>query len=86
VRIAKKKEWKTAFRTRFGLYEWNIMLFGLSNAPLAFQRYINWILRDILDDFVIAYADDILIYSSGSFEDHRQKVQNILQKFIDAGF
>jgi hypothetical protein len=60
------------------------MPFRLSNAPSAFQRYINWILRDILDDFVTAYADNILIYSFGSFEDHRQKVQNVLQRFIDA--
>jgi hypothetical protein len=83
MRIAKGEKWKTAFRTRFGLYKWNVMPFGLSNAPSAFQRYINWILRDILDDFVTAYADDILIYS-GSFEDHRQKIQNVLQKFINA--
>jgi hypothetical protein len=61
------------------------MPFGLSNAPSAFQRYINWVLRNILDDFVTAYADDILIYSFGNFEDHRQKVQNVLQKLINAG-
>jgi hypothetical protein len=85
MRIAKGEEWKTAFRTRFGLYKWNIMPFGLSNAPSAFQRYINWVLRDILDDFVTAYADDILIYSFGNLENHRQKVQNILQKLINAG-
>jgi hypothetical protein len=85
MRIAKEEKWKIAFRTRFGLYEWNVMPFGLSNASSAFQRYINWVLRNILDDFVTAYADDILIYSSGNFEDHRQKVQNILQKLINAG-
>jgi hypothetical protein len=78
VRIAKGKKLKTTFRIQFGLYEWNVMLFGLSNALSAFQRYINWILRDILDDFVIVYADDILIYSSKNLENHRQKVQNIL--------
>jgi hypothetical protein len=84
MRITKGEKWKTVFRTRFGLYEWNVMPFGLSNAPSAFQRYINWVLRDILDDFVTAYADDILIYSFGNLEDHRQKVQNVLQKFINA--
>jgi hypothetical protein len=86
VRIAKGEKWKTAFRTRFGLYEWNVMPFGLSNAPSAFQRYINWVLRNILDDFVTAYADDILIYCFGSLEDYRQKIQNVLQKLINAGF
>jgi hypothetical protein len=84
MRITKGEKWKTAFRTRFGLYEWNVMPFRLSNALLAFQRYINWVLRDILDDFVIAYADDILIYSSNSLEDHRQKIQNVLQKLVNA--
>jgi hypothetical protein len=84
MRIAKGEKWKTAFRTRFGLYEWNIMPFRLSNAPSAFQRYINWVLRNILDHFVTAYADDILIYFFGSLKDHRQKVQNILQKLINA--
>jgi hypothetical protein len=59
------------------------MLFDLLNASLIFQRYINWILRNILDNFVIAYAD-ILIYFSESLEDYRQKVQNILQKLIKA--
>jgi hypothetical protein len=86
MRIAKVEKWKTAFRTRFGLYEWNVMPFGLSNAPSAFQRYINWILRDILNDFVTAYADDILIYSFGNLKNHRQKVQNVLQKLINVGF
>jgi hypothetical protein len=74
MRIAKGEKWKTAFRTRFSLYEWNVMPFGLSNAPSAFQRYINWVLRNILDDFVTAYADNILIYSFDNLEDHRQKV------------
>ncbi|XP_044717053.1 reverse transcriptase (RNA-dependent DNA polymerase) domain-containing protein [Hirsutella rhossiliensis] len=68
VRVAEGDEWKTAFRTRYGLFEWMVTPFGLSGAPATFQRYINGILRDYLDEFASAYMDDILIYSSGSRE------------------
>jgi hypothetical protein len=67
------------------LFEWRVVLFGLTGAPAAFQRYINSILQDYLDDFVSAYIDDILIYLSGSLHDHRQKVGKVLQRLIDAG-
>jgi hypothetical protein len=83
--LEEGEEWKTAFRTRYGLFEWRVVPFGLTGAPAAFQRYINSILQDYLDDFVSAYIDDILIYSSGSLYDHRQKVGKVLQRLIDAG-
>lgn len=85
LRLAKGEEWKTAFRTRYGLFEWRVVPFGLTGAPAAFQRYINSVLQDYLDDFVSAYVDDILIYSSGSLQDHRQKVGRVLQRLMDAG-
>ncbi|KAJ6436050.1 hypothetical protein O9K51_11425 [Purpureocillium lavendulum] len=85
IRMAKGEEWKTAFRTRYGLFEWNVMPFGLTGAPAAFQRYLNDVLREYLDDFVSAYVDDILIYSSGSLKDHREKVKKVLQKVQEAG-
>ncbi|KAI1506846.1 Pol protein [Pyrenophora tritici-repentis] len=85
IRVAKGEEWKTAFRTRYGLFEWRVAPFGLTGAPAAFQRYVNSVLQDYLDDFVSAYVDDILIYSSGSLQDHREKVGKVLQRLIDAG-
>jgi hypothetical protein len=50
-----------------------------------FQKYINWTLRDFLDEFVSAYLDDILIFSSGSLKDYRNKVSQVLQRLKDAG-
>jgi transposase InsO family protein len=67
------------------LYEWNVTPFGLTGAPATFQRYINRTLQEYLDDFVSAYVDDIIIYSSGSLEDHQRKVGQVLQKLQDAG-
>lgn len=84
IRIAKGQEWLTAFRTRFGLFEWLITPFGLANAPSTFQRYVNWILQEFLDEFVSAYLDDILVFSSGSLQDHRNKVSKVLQRLKDA--
>ena len=85
IRIAEGHESLTAFRTRYGLFEWLVMPFGLSNAPSSFQRYVNWTLRDLLDRFVSAYVDDILIYSSGSKKDHVEKVKTVLKRLRAAG-
>ncbi|KAJ6437992.1 retrovirus polyprotein [Purpureocillium lavendulum] len=85
VRVAEGDEWKTAFRTRYGLYEWLVTPFGLTGAPATFQRYINHTLREFLDEFCSAYIDDILIYSSGSLADHRKKVKQVLARLRDAG-
>jgi hypothetical protein len=85
IRMAKGEEFKTAFRTRFGSFEWLVCPFGLSGAPATFQRYINTLLREFLDDFASAYMDDVIIYSDGSREDHLQKVRTVLQKLWDGG-
>lgn len=58
VRIMEGKEWKTAFRTRYGHYEYLVMPFGLTNAPASFQALVNNVLREYLDIFVIVYLDD----------------------------
>lgn len=85
IRITEGDEWKTAFRTRYGLFEWLVTPFGLANAPSTFQKYINYTLRDYLDEFCSAYVDDILVYSSGSKEQHREYVCKVLQRLQDAG-
>jgi hypothetical protein len=85
IRITEGEEWKTAFRTRYGLFEWLVTPFGLTGAPATFQRYINWVLREYLDEFCSAYIDDILIFSSGSLSDHRDKVKKVLRRLQEAG-
>ena len=64
VRICEGDEWKTAFNTPTGHYEYLVMLFGLTNAPNIFQTLINDLLRDMLNKFVFVYLDDILIFFS----------------------
>ena len=63
LRIASGEEWKTAFRCRYGLFEYMVMLLGLRNSPGTFQHYMNDTLRDFLDEFLVVYVDDMLIYS-----------------------
>ena len=61
--IKEGDEWKTAFRTRYGHFEYQVMPFGLFNAPASFQGYVNRILAEKRDIFVIMYLDDIFIYT-----------------------
>ena len=84
VRIADGDEWKTAFRTCYGSFEWRVMPFGLSNAPAAFQRFMNDIFSDLLDVHVIIYLDDILIYSDNP-ADHRKHVREVLRRLRKHG-
>ena len=79
VRIAEGDEWKTAFRTRYGSYEWLVMPFGLSNAPSAFQRFMNDIFSDMLDVSVVVYLDDILVYSD-DMSQHKEHVREVLRR------
>ncbi|KAL5601271.1 uncharacterized protein BROUX77_005520 [Berkeleyomyces rouxiae] len=83
IRIAEGDEWKTAFRTRQGLFEWNVMPFGLANAPAEFQSFVNSLLRPYLDVWCSAYVDDILIYTDGTLEDHYEKVNLALAKVLE---
>ena len=78
MRIKEGDEWKTAFRTRYGHFEYQVMPFGLSNAPASFQGYINKILAEKLDIFVILYLDDIFIYTEDQRRGHVEAVRWIL--------
>jgi hypothetical protein len=84
VRIAKGDEWKTAFRTHYGHFEYLVMPFGPTNAPASFQNLINNTLRDFLDIFVVVYLDDVLIFSS-NMEEHQNHVRLVLQRLLKAG-
>jgi len=84
LQIAAGDEWKTAFRTQYGLYEYCIMPLGLTNALASFQRWMNEILSEYLDIFCVAYLDDILIFSQ-NLEDHLRHVRTILRRVEETG-
>src|SRR5258707_10691946 len=84
VCIAEGDEPKTVFHTCYGSYKWRVMPFGLSNAPAAFQRFINEVLGDLMDVCMVGYLDDILIYSD-SLEDHRNHIWEVLRRLCKAG-
>ncbi|KAJ1591323.1 hypothetical protein NDA12_001126 [Ustilago hordei] len=79
IRIAKGDEWKTAFGTQLGLYEYLVMPFGLANAPAHFQSFINDIFRDIIGIYVVVYLDDFLIFSDTE-EAHVKHVTKVLTR------
>ncbi|CAJ0943504.1 unnamed protein product [Ranitomeya imitator] len=74
VRIKQGDEWKTAFNTPEGHFEYLVMPFGLSNAPSVFQSFMHDIFREYLDKFLIVYLDDILVFSD-DWESHVKQVE-----------
>jgi len=84
LHITEKHKWKTAFITKFGLFESLVMPFGLCNTPTSFQHYINHTLFDLLDKFCTAYLDNILIYSTIQ-EEHKAHIKQVIIKLRNTG-
>ena len=79
IRIKKEDVEKTAFRCRYGHYEYLVLPFGLTNAPATFQGLMHAVLMPFLDDFVLVYLDDIMIYSQ-TWEEHLQQIAKVLDR------
>jgi len=83
VQIKKGEEWKTAFCCRYEHYHYLIMLFGLTNALATFQALINEVFKSCLDQYAVAYLDDIVVYSD-TLKEHTQHVRAILERLAKA--
>jgi len=79
VRIQTSDIPKTVFTTRYGLYEFTVMSFGLTNAPAYFMYLMNHVFMEYLDKFMVVFIDDILVYSKNE-EEHEEHLRLVLQK------
>jgi hypothetical protein len=80
MRIYSNSKKLMIFRTRYNIYKYKMLFFNLINGSIIFQRYINNVFSDFLDDFIIIYLDDILIYSENEFK-HTAYIRKIIQCF-----
>ncbi len=84
LQIRDEDEWKTAFQTRYRIFEYLVMPFGLTNASASFQSYINGVLRPYFDITAIVYLDDVFVFSRNLFQ-HKKHVREVLKTFLKAG-
>lgn len=84
ILLAEGDREKTAFRTRYGHFEWTVLPMGLTNAPATFQHLMNHTFRDMLDRCVLVFLDDIVVYSR-TLEDHERDVRAVLTRLLEAG-
>jgi hypothetical protein len=80
IKVAEQDAWKTAFKTKQGLFEWLVMSFGICNALATFVRVMNDVFKPFLDDFVIVYLDYIIFFS-GTWDEHVRHVKQVLDTF-----
>ncbi len=85
MRIREGDKWKTAFCTKYGHFEYQVMPYGFSNISTSFQGYINKILAEKLDIFVVIYLNDILIYTEDLGQPHVKEVQWVLEQLWKHG-
>ncbi|GBG60182.1 hypothetical protein CBR_g3426 [Chara braunii] len=85
IEVHPDDQYKTAFRTRYGHYEFIVMPFGLTNAPETFQRCMNDLFRPWLDKFVVVYLDDILVFSK-TLQEHEGHLRQVLEKLRESNF
>ena len=79
IAIAPGHEYKTAFVTRYGLFEYTVLPLGLCNAPSTVSHLMNDVFGDYVDKFVLVYLDDLLVFSSSASE-HEQHLRLVLQR------
>ena len=84
VAVAEKDKPKTAFTTKFGLYEFNVLPFGLTNGPATFQRLMERVLKGLQWRILVLYLDDIVIFSK-TWEEHVQRLRQVFQRLREAG-
>jgi len=79
IPIQEGDEWKTAFRTQYGLYKVQVMPFGLTNPPLTFQVMMNYDFSNMIDLNLLVYMDDILVYAKTE-EEHDNQIKEVLRR------
>ena len=77
IRVVEQDIWKTSFKTKQGLFKWRVIPFGLTNAPATFMCVMNDVFIPFIDNFLIVYLDDIIVFSM-SLNDHVKHVKKVL--------